>query len=78
MDEIEELKRNVTFLDEIEEEDLESKEQEPEARSASVKSNRSNKLSPGQRFLVSLLVFFVILIFGFFIMLIAGKMVLPF
>lgn len=79
MDEIEELKRNAEFLDEIEGEDLELKKENKSAvQSASVKSNLSKKLSPAQRFIVSLLVFFVILIFGLFIMLVTGKMVLPF
>ena len=79
MDEIEELKRNAEFLDEIEGEDLELKKENKSAvQSASVKSNPSKKLSPAQRFIVSLLVFLVILIFGLFIMLVTGKMVLPF
>ena len=79
MDEIEELKRNAEFLDEIEGEDLELKKENKSAvQSASVKSNLSKKLSPAQSFIVSLLVFFVILIFGLFIMLVTGKMVLPF
>ena len=76
MDELEELKRNVEFLDDIEGEDLQ--EDEPTTPAATADTDQTNKLSPPQRFIISLLLFFVILVFGFFIMLVSGKMVLPF
>lgn len=76
MDELEELKRNVEFLDEIEGEDLQK--DEPTAPVLPADTNQTNKLSPPQRFIISLLLFLAILIFGFFIMLVSGKMVLPF
>lgn len=76
MDELEELKRNVEFLDEIEGEDLQK--DEPTAPGFAADTNQTNKLSPPQRFIISLLLFLAILIFGFFIMLVSGKMVLPF
>ena len=76
MDELEELKRNVDFLDELEEEDL--KEEEPAVLSSGAETKQSRKMSAGQKFVVSVLIFLVIFIFGIFVMLITGKMVLPF
>jgi hypothetical protein len=75
MDDHEELKRKVAFLDEIEGEDTQD-----ESNTAQLNlpiSRKNNGLSPAQKFLLAILVFFLVLVFGFFIMLITGKMVLP-
>jgi len=75
MDDLDDLRKNADFLDELVEEDKEEPNIPPVAPS---KSGRSPKLTPAQRFVISFLAFMVILIFGFFFLLLTGKMVLPF
>jgi len=76
MDELEELKSKIDFLDQLEGEDLQK--EEPSDHAALANTKQTKKLSPAQKFIVSFLAFLVILIFGIFVMLVTGKMILPF
>lgn len=75
------LPQTNDFLDEIEKED---KPSTPQRKSlilsddaGSPKKQTGKKLTQGQKLLLSFLIFLLVLIFGFFIMLITGTMVLP-
>lgn len=75
MDELEKLKRNAAFLDEIENEDG-----QPEIESETTHSKIQPDnifFSPAQKLFISLLIFLFILVVGLFIMLTTGKMFLP-
>lgn len=77
MQDIDEFKKTATFLDELEgEEDTNKPAPEIQEKSPNKPDSKEN-LTPGQKFLLTLLFFFFILIAGFFLMLVTGKMVIP-
>lgn len=76
MDDFDEFKKTAAFLDDLEEED-EPKESENQKTKKQQKRKTENSLTPGQKFLLSVMFFLFVLIAGIFLMLVTGKMVLP-
>jgi len=66
------------FLNDLEKEDIKPTFiNKPAKTIKSAKAGSSGKMTQGQKFLLAVLFFVLVLIFGFFIMLITGTMVLP-
>ena len=66
------------FLNDLEKEDNKPKSEKPVKKtSKNITPQGTKKVSQGQKLFLSILFFALVLIFGFFIMLITGKMVIP-
>jgi hypothetical protein len=79
MNDLDEFKKNAAFLEDLENEDNSELNGDSETgKITGRKENRSkDRLTQGQKFLLALMVFIFILVAGFFLMLVSGKMVLP-
>jgi len=73
MNDLDEFKDKYKFLEELEK-DLDIENDIPQSPPIAVKRER---FTPAQKFILSALIFFAILIIGFFILLLTGTMVLP-
>lgn len=75
MDDIDNLRESSDFLDGLEEEDTDVNDSESLA--GEITEDFKNKFTPLQKFVVAFMAFLLILVVGFFVLLISGKIILP-
>ena len=75
-DDFPDLRDSSSFLDELEEEENKPAAQSPKGNTQTESSTGFLGMTPVQTFIISALFFFITSIVGFFLMLLAGKMVI--
>lgn len=76
MDDLEKLRKAREFLDEIVEKDKNEGSYEDPLSEGRINLSKGNKFTPGQKLVLSIMLFGLILIAGFFILLVTQKIVL--
>lgn len=75
MDDIDNLRESSEFLDAIEEE--ENNNNDPASLASEITESIKSKFTPLQKFVIAFMAFLLILVVGFFVLLISGKIILP-
>lgn len=75
MDDIDNLRESSDFLDGLEEEDTDVNDSESLA--GEITEDIKTKFTPLQKFVVAFMAFLLVLVVGFFVLLISGKIILP-
>jgi len=75
MDDIDNLRESSEFLDAIEEEEYNNND--PASLASEITESIKSKFTPLQKFVIAFMAFLLILVVGFFVLLISGKIILP-
>jgi len=75
MDDIDNLRESSEFLDAIEDE--ENNNNDPTSLASEITESIKSKFTPLQKFVIAFMAFLLILVVGFFVLLISGKIILP-
>ena len=75
MDDIDNLRESSEFLDAIEDEDNDINNSV--SLTSEIKESIKSKFTPLQKFVIAFMTFLLILVIGFFVLLISGKIILP-